>query len=86
MKLKYTTTFYELNLNENVYVKLNEVGIKIYEKYWNETAFLKELPKADEQGYHKFQLWVLMSIFGASLSCGMIVPFEDTVIKVKVVS
>jgi hypothetical protein len=84
MKTKCTVTFYELNLNENVYVKLNEAGLVIYQKYWNEVSFLTEVPKADEQGYHKFQLWVLMSIFGPSLSCGMIVPFEEAEIMVRV--
>lgn len=80
----------QLNLNDEVKVKLTEAGIKILEDRHN--YFLKQFgdrataikalgefkaPKVDENGYSSFQLWELMNIFGQAMYNGNPnIPFE----------
>ena len=62
-----------VNINNYVLVKLTDVG----------EAILKEqnyqLPAEDENGYRKWQLWVLMNTFGPYLNNGSPVPFETII-------
>lgn len=62
----------EINLNAEIYVKLQENGVKFYRNH-----FLKyhcEPPKSlSIKTYTKFQLWEFMEIFGPVTSIG----FQD---------
>jgi len=67
----------EFNLNESVYVKLNQSGIQIlmerhielYDRLGIEEPEFEE-PKRDQDGYSEFQLYNLMHIFGEYLHIG----------------
>ena len=85
MKVKF-------NINENVYVKLNEYGIKKWLDY-EQTTILHHLPdfiysftledilsRRNVDGYWKFQLYNLMHIFGEYFSLGSEIPFETDII------
>ena len=68
-----------LNLNDNIKVKLTELGKDIYYHQYDRTnAFLgRELckpsyPKVDEDGYTTFQLWCFMELYGVHM--GMTLP------------
>ncbi len=52
-----------INLNDNISVKLNELGLKIYQDHLNEFTNIK-VPEPDIYGRHEFQLWDFMYIFG----------------------
>lgn len=72
-----------INLNEYVQVKLTEYGKRVHFDYWYDkpihirSKFPYRQPIINEQGYSKFQLWDLMSIFGPVLHLGNPnVPFE----------
>lgn len=73
-----------INLNEYVKVKLTDYGLAVHYDSWYykeihiRARFPYKLPRVDEQGYSKFQLWDLMSIFGSVMYLGNPnVPFED---------
>jgi hypothetical protein len=61
------------NINNNVYVRLTEKGRSV--------LFSQNIspPLEDENGYGKWQLWVLMNTFGPHLWNGSPVPFEPTI-------
>ena len=75
----------DFNLNEYVLVKLNGLGIDISKKQHEELCdfypSLEEFifPVTDEEGWSKWQLWVLMNTFGEHLKMGFPLPFEATV-------
>lgn len=61
-----------MNINETVKVKLTEHGVDVYLGFHN-MAFLPKRhhitrdgfkAKADSEGWHSFQLWHLMEVFG----------------------
>ena len=64
------------NLNDYVFVKLNDYGEKIWE--YQNADFLMEAPKLklEKDGYLKIQLWELMRIYGKFLHNGSMLPFE----------
>lgn len=75
----------DFNINEYIWVKLNECGIKELERQYTE---LKEsmplLPKytppvIDSDGYTKFQGWNLMNTFGHMMRPTMEPPFDTNV-------
>lgn len=77
----------DVNINDNVLVKLNDKGFKILE---DQHEALRELflnvgefvpPKTDSDGYCKFQLWELMQTFGPHIRLSEQPPF-DTEIKI----
>jgi hypothetical protein len=71
----------KFNINDDVRVKLNENGWDIHKKYWlpycsgNYTP-----PKADADGYVKFQLWDFMNIYGPHMVMGLPIPFDPYII------
>ena len=75
-----------VNLNHYVKVKLNDVGIKELERQHNELAMkLPNLgkfqkPKADSEGYSKFQLHELMRKFGHMMKVGFDTPFDMNIV------
>lgn len=65
---------YSVNVNRQVYVKLTAAGVNCLRK--NQPA-IEEV----HEGWHKFQLWELMNIFGPILQMGFNdIPFEDNAI------
>ena len=78
----------KFNVNDYVKVKLNDRGLEILKKQYDDLAAefpsLKkeefQPPKTDENGYCKFQLWVLMETFGSSIGLSFIPPFETEII------
>lgn len=75
----------QININSNVYVKLNDRGKRIYHEMVSKT--LKEFSglkypelKTDENGYSKWQLWYLMEFFGPYISIGFDTCFETTIL------
>ena len=68
-----------LNLNDNIKVKLTDLGKDIYYHQYDRTnKFVgKEIckpsfPKEDENGYTEFQLWCFMELYGPNM--GMTLP------------
>lgn len=68
-----------LNLNDNIKVKLTDLGKDIYYHQYDRTnKFVgKEIckpsfPKEDENGYTEFQLWCFMELYGPHM--GMTLP------------
>jgi len=68
------------NINDYVLIKLTDRGKKILKENYDELQFegkpTFKLPKTDENGYSKYQLWGLMSEFGKYLFNGCKIPFE----------
>jgi len=66
-----------ININEDLYVKLTDYGIDIYAKYTMEYSN-KSLNEVKQEiinerlfdGYHKFQIYDFMNIFGGSFRLG----------------
>jgi len=79
------------NVNDHVHVKLTREGIKELRKQHKELreTFPKlhefNIPRTDEEGYTRYQLWELMRTFGHIMFNGSNVPFE-TEIKFEVES
>lgn len=66
----------KFNINESVKVKLTDLGVQILKdknRYFS-------VDSLDENGYCKFQLWELMSIFGDKMWGGSVIPFETDII------
>lgn len=69
-------SFFPVNINEYIKVKLTTYGLEVYRDYIDlETPksllekypsfyYAHIMPKIDEKGYYKFQLWEFMNIFG----------------------
>ena len=49
--------------------------------HWDSDQYI--YPEVDEEGFTKFQLWELMSIYGPHLRMGCNVPFEDCAIYIR---
>jgi len=62
----------KFNINDDVKVKLNEEGLKV----WKKANFYNELQK-DENGYYTFQFWDFMNIFGEHIYLGSNCLFEN---------
>jgi hypothetical protein len=84
-----------LNLNEPVYVKLTEDGLNMYlHKKTKDFSMMEELKikgikkptleslksKANEFGYHQFQFWDFMNIFGEYFMIGRVNIIKDNCI------
>lgn len=63
--MKKDDRFRDVNLNENIKVKLTDKGKEIYRSYYHniDDEYVPTLD-IDEEGYCEFQLWVFMQIFG----------------------
>lgn len=68
------------NVNSHVRVKLNDLGREIYMQYYDRWGIETGPPKEEGDGYSRFQLHELMSIFGEHMGVGFSVPFETTVL------
>lgn len=69
------------NINDYVWLKLTELGQRIYREYWDEV-----LPDEVEKpslhtvnGYYRLLLWEAMEIFGQHMHIGGDLPFETKV-------
>lgn len=74
------------NTNHHVKVRLTERGLTILEKqHWDLQRHLSKPrpftpPTTDEDGFSRWQLWVLMSTFGEHISMAIEPPFETEII------
>lgn len=78
----------KVNINDNVKVKLSQMGMDIYyhqyddvNKKYGRIVIEPSYPKQDEEGYTKFQIHTLMSLYGQYMYLGGSVeintlPFE----------
>jgi hypothetical protein len=81
---------FRVNINEQVKVKLTDLGISILTNRRKELNRMIESRggkglgefqlKIDDEGYTTYQLWDLMSTFGEVLTMGFEVPFETNII------
>ena len=75
----------DLNLNEYVWVKLTDKGRELHkENHEKLMEFLKmdlpyEAPAESDDGWSKWQLWVLMKEFGQHLEIGFDPVFEPVI-------
>lgn len=77
----------KFNVNWDVQVKLRNIGYETLLNYENRFKSPKEdrttltsiKYREDENGYMKFHMWELMSIFGEKIYHGVDVPFETTI-------
>jgi len=68
------------NINNNVWVKLNDYGMLIHKKHYNKYKTEYIPPHKDDEGWSKFQLWTLMSIYGKYMYNGCNIPFETDIL------
>ena len=56
----------KINLNQNIKVKLNDVGAKIYKDYWAPTDKIcgTTTEVNQDDGYTVMQFWNFLQIFG----------------------
>lgn len=72
---------FKTNLNHDVKVKLNSLGVDILKKHYNVKDISElDFAKMDAEGYTKFQLWSLMAIYGEYIYMGDKVPFDTNII------
>jgi hypothetical protein len=77
------------NINDNVRVRLTPHGHAIYRKNHDELYIFNanpnpyRAPTEDADGWSTWQLWDLMSHFGASMHNGCKLPFET---EIKIVT
>lgn len=72
--------FFPFNVNSNVKVKLTKKGYQHLIKKMNEHSFNdKCVPRLDDQGFYKCQLWTLISDFGEVTSIGFNGCFETEI-------
>jgi hypothetical protein len=82
----------EYNLNDYVYVKLNDLGRKVHRD--NHSKFLSDdlmnrlyrEPVVDENGYCKFQMWDFMHIFGEHTCMGCPSCFDTMSVMIEPVT
>lgn len=82
----------KFNVNDYVHIKLTPLGKKVYLGHYNEyrelsyQPLMKRMPKytkSEKKGYHKFQLWEIMQIFGEIIYNGCKMPFKTEIILQK---
>jgi hypothetical protein len=63
--------YFKFNVNQKIKVKLKDIGVELFVVKYNEgVPFPKHITIdeykswADKAGYHSFQLWHFMDIFG----------------------
>lgn len=80
----------KFNINHSVKVKVTEYGYEVWLAHENKfvqfsgtikSVTIEELKaKQDEDGYTKFQLWDMMSIFGPKMTMGFENPIDTNII------
>ena len=69
------------NINEYVYVRLNDTGRKIDKDYWARFNCRPISLVEDKQGYSRWHLWDLMNMFGEYIFMGCReVPFDTNIL------
>lgn len=72
----------KFNISNYVRVRLTDHGRQIHkqntEAYGLGGVYYRP-PVEDDQGWSKWQLWDLMSVFGHSISLGCELPFDTTI-------
>jgi hypothetical protein len=77
----------KFNINWDVQVKLRDIGYETLLRYENRfrspqvdlTTLSSIKSREDENGYIKFHMWELMSIFGGKIYHDADLPFETTI-------
>lgn len=75
----------EINLNDTCYIKLTDYGRKILKEKYEEFNrdhgdIYKYNPKnEDSEGWSKWQLWDIMTVFGNVMYNGFNIPFETDI-------
>ena len=72
----------KLNINSSVKVRLTDHGRKIHKQEADALGMggrNYRPPVEDEQGWSRWQLWDLMSVFDHSIDMGCELPFETTI-------
>ena len=72
--------YVSFNINNYVYVRLNEMGKETYRNYYKKLGMSPPRRDEDKNGYSRWQLWHLMQIFGPDISLGFNIPFETTIL------
>lgn len=80
-------SFIEFNINDYVYVRLTDFGRACLQRNHDELValagghdpFLFKLPKEDNDGWSKWQMWHLMGELGQYTGMGSRNPFEMTI-------
>jgi len=68
-----------MNMNDYVYVRLNDHGRKIHRDNQHELSkFYPYTPPKEINGWARFQMWELMREFGRHVYNGCVMPFENT--------
>jgi hypothetical protein len=71
----------KFNLNNNVFVKLNDKGRAMHKAYWEPfSSGNYRAPMESYDGWSQFQLHEVMSVFGPAMSVGMDNPMETEII------
>ena len=86
-----TRAFIQKSVNEHCWVKLTPYGMHMhYKEHENfidkfpsleETSVAKYCPPYEEDGWHCFQFWTLMKIFGEHMTVGGKQLFEGNEIR-----
>ncbi|WP_182004621.1 hypothetical protein [Priestia aryabhattai] len=66
------------NINSHIKVKLTEYGKTILYRTYRRNHDI-----ADEEGYHKFQMWIFIEIFGEYIRIGTENVIEDSNIFIE---
>jgi len=76
------TNSIDFNINEMVRVKLTDHGRMMHKKF-HDDLFMDFLltqkytpPEEDSEGWSRWQLWMLMEVFGSHFSHGCDLPFD----------
>lgn len=69
----------KININDSVRVKLLPAGIAILKKSDQGWRLTHGINKPTPDGWSRWQLWDLMSVFGPHIHMGFEVPFETEI-------
>ena len=69
----------KFNINNEVRVKLNDQGRKIYADRYSAIGSFQTKAKEDAEGWSVWQLWYLMAVFGPHISLSQTPPFETEI-------
>lgn len=69
-----------INLNDHVWVRLTSQGLSHARSFYNDPDYD---PEADEQGWSRWQMWVLIGVFGelCALPSAHVQPFVSNEIR-----
>ncbi|MDT2864681.1 hypothetical protein [Vagococcus carniphilus] len=70
----------KFNINKSIKVKLTRHGIAVYKERYANIGLTDVTVNIDDEGYSKFQMHDLMSIFGSSMYMGGNLPFQTEIL------